>query len=219
VGGASGSAPNGTDAKKKSLYATEQDSARVQQLRWAYVALLLTIDPHQLVFVDEAGARIDMTRTHGRAPQGLRLVQAVPRNRGRVTTILGALSTVGMVAHMTVDGGTRGEVFERFVLEHLVPVLQPGQVVVWDNLAAHKQRSVRQAIEAKGGQVVFLPPYSPEFNPIEEAWSKLKTLLRKSAARTRQALDEAITAAISRITAADAHGWFGHSGYSLAQPN
>jgi transposase len=97
-------------------------------------------------------------------------------------------------------------------------VLQPGQVVVWDNLAAHKQRTVREAIEAKGCQVVFLPPYSPEFNPIEQAWSKLKALLRKSAARTREALHAAIDEAIACVTAADAQGWFGHSGYSSAQP-
>lgn len=182
------------------------------------MALLLTADPNKLVFVDEAGTRIDMTRTHGRAPKGLRVVEAVPRNRGRVTTVLGALTLMGMVAHMLVEGGTTGEVFERFVLEHLAPTLQPGQLVVWDNLAAHKQRSVREAIEAKGCQVVFLPHYSPEFNPIEEAWSKVKALLRKSAARTRQTLHEAIHQAIGCITPKDAHGWFGHSGYSVAQP-
>jgi transposase len=183
------------------------------------VALMLTIDPRQLVFVDEAGTRIDMTRTHGRAPKGMRLVEAVPRNRGRVTTVLGALCLTGMVAHMLVEGGTSGEVFERFVLEHLAPTLQPGQMVVWDNLAAHKQRSVREAIEAKGCQVLFLPHYSPEFNPIEEAWSKVKALLRKSAARTREALHEAIHQAIGRISPADAQGWFSHSGYSAAQSN
>jgi transposase len=190
----------------------------VQQLRWAYVALLLTMDPRQLVFVDEAGTRIDMTRTHGRCPKGVRLVEAVPRNRGRITTILGALSLKGLLAHMTVQGGTSGQVFERFVQEKLLPVLQPGQVVVWDNLAAHKLRQVRQAIEAKGCRVEFLPPYSPEFNPIEEAWSKLKALLRKMAARTVETLRAAIDQAVCSLSSADAQGWFSHCGYS-AQPN
>lgn len=186
----------------------------MQQLRWAYVALLLTLDPRTLVFVDEAGARIDMTRTHGRAPRGQRLKEAVPRNRGRVTTILGALTVLGLVAQMKVEGGTTGAVFERFVTQALLPVVQPGQVVVWDNLAAHKQRRVREALEAKGCRVVFLPPYSPEFNPIEEAWSKVKALLRKLAARTVETLHAAIDEAIACITPADAQGWFRHCGYS-----
>lgn len=160
-----------------------------------------------------------MTRTHGRSPKGQRLVEAVPRNRGRVTTILGALTLQGLVAHMTVQGGTSGEVFERFVQQKLLPVLQPGQVVVWDNLAAHKRRAVREAIEAKGCKVVFLPPYSPEFNPIEEAWSKLKALLRKTAARTVETLGAAIDEAAACLTPADAQGWFAHCGYSApAQP-
>ncbi len=191
----------------------------MQSLRWLYVALLLTMQPSQLLFVDEAGARIDMTRTHGRSPKGVRLVEAVPRNRGTVTTILGALTLKGLVAHMTVQGGTSGEVFERFVQEKLLPVLQAGQVVVWDNLAAHKRRQVREAIEAKGCQVVFLPPYSPELNPIEEAWSKLKALLRQKAARTVEALNAAIDEVVSLLTPADAQGWFAHCGYPLpAQP-
>lgn len=169
-----------------------------------------------LIFVDEAGARIDMARTHGRAPRGQRIHEAVPRNRGRVTTVLGAISLRGMVAHMTVVGGTSGEVFERFVREHLVPILQPGQLVVWDNLGAHKQRVVRQAVEAAGCHVVFLPPYSPEFNPIEEAWAKVKAFLRKWAVRAATALPAAIRLALALITPTDAQGYFRHAGY-LAQ--
>jgi hypothetical protein len=116
-------------------------------LRWACVALLLTLDPTRLVFGDEAGARIDVTRTHGRAPRGERLKAAVPRNRGRVTTLLGALTMLGMVALMKVQRGTTGAVFERFVSQALLPALVPGQLVVWDNLAAHEQRQVRHAID------------------------------------------------------------------------
>lgn len=171
------------------------------------------VAPEKLLFVDEAGARVDMTRTHGRAPRGQRVQQAVPRNRGRVTTVLGAINLTGMVAHMTVVGGTRGEVFERFVREHLVPVLRPEQLVVWDNLGAHKQRVVREAVEAAGCRVVFLPPYSPEFNPIEEAWAKVKAFLRKWAVRTASALPAFIRLALALITPADAHGFFCHAGY------
>jgi transposase len=172
----------------------------------------------KLVFIDETGTRLDMTRTHGRAPEGQRLKEAVPRNRGRVTTLIGALTLKGMLAHMLVEGGTSGDVFVRFVEKHLVPALQPGQVVVWDNLGAHLQKRVRRAVERKGCRVVFLPPYSPEFNPIEEAWAKVKALLRRLAARTRQALHEAIASALAAITPSDIQGWFRHAGYLPAQP-
>ncbi|NOJ81917.1 transposase [Myxococcus xanthus] len=126
--------------------------------------------PDNLVVVDEMGSHTDMTRTHGRAPVGERLTgEAVPRNRGCATTVLGALTHQGIEAHLEVEGGTSLEVWGRFVLEHLVPILEPGQVVIWHNLAAHKCRALIDVIEPRGAQVVFLPPYSPDFNPIELA--------------------------------------------------
>jgi hypothetical protein len=177
------------------------------------------VEPDTLVVVDETGSRTDMTRTHGRAPVGERLTgEAVPRNRGCVTTVLGALTLQGIVAHLEVEGGTSLEVWGRFVLEHLVPILEPGQVVVWDNLAAHKCRALIDVIESRGARVVFLPPYSPDFSPIELAWSKFKALLRKWRLRTRSGLHQGIQLALAALSPSDAVGWFTHCGYSVAQP-
>jgi hypothetical protein len=178
------------------------------------------VDVARLIVVDETGTRTDMTRTHGRAPEGERLVgESVPRNRGKVTTVLGALSLQGLVAHLVVEGGTSLEVWGRFVLDVLVPVLQTGDVVVWDNLAAHKCHALIDVIESRGARVVFLPPYSPDFSPIEPAWSKLKALLRKWRLRTHGALHLGIQLALCAITPHDAAGYFGHCGYPVAQPD
>ncbi|WIG93524.1 IS630 family transposase [Myxococcus sp. SDU36] len=187
-------------------------------MRWAYALGMQQVAPEKLVVVDEMGSRTDMTRTHGRAPEGVRLTgEAVPRNRGCVTTVLGALTHHGIEAHMEVEGGTSMEVWGHFVLEHLVPILEPGQVVVWDNLAAHKCRALIDVIESRGARVVFLPPYSPDFSPIELAWSKVKALLRKWRFRTRSGLLQGIKLALAAISSSDAVGWFAHCGYSVAQ--
>ncbi len=179
---------------------------------------MLGVAPEKLVVVDETGCRLDMTRTHGRAPLGERLTgEAVPRNRGRVTTVLGALTLKGIVAHLEVEGGTSLEVWGRFVLEYLVPVLEPGQLVVWDNLAAHQCRALIEVIESRGARVIFLPPYSPDFSPIEPAWSKLKALLRKWRLRTLSGLHQGIQLALSALSPRDAAGWFAHCGYPVAQ--
>lgn len=154
-----------------------------------------------------------MTRTYARAPQGKRAVDRVPRNRGIVTTILGALTIAGLTSLMTVEGGTSGEVFERFVREHLLPTLCEGDVVVMDNLAAHHRRVIVELIESVGAEVRFLPPYSPDLNPIEWCWSKLKELLRSVGARTKDALFEAIRQVQQLITADDAQGWVRGCGY------
>jgi transposase len=130
-----------------------------------------------------------------------------------VSTILGAITLRGLLCHRVVIGGTSGKVFESYVKEELVPKLRAGQVVVWDNLAAHKQAVVREAVEAVGARVVFQPPYSPEFNPIECCWSKVKHLLRKVGARTVETLWPAIAAALAQVSADDAEAWFGHCGF------
>jgi transposase len=176
------------------------------------------IEPERLKFVDEAGSHRAMTRTLGRAPRGERVYDSVPRNRGRVTTMLGVLSWLGMEGLMTVVGGTTKKVFVQFTDGCLVPVLKPGDVVVLDNLAAHKAVEVRQAVEAVGARLLFLPPYSPELNPIELAWSKVKSILRDLGARTREELEEAIQYAMDCISQGDALGWFRHCGYE-AQSN
>lgn len=168
-----------------------------------------------LKFIDETGCNIAMTRRFGRARPGVRVEDAIPRNSGRNVTVLGALSCDGLDAVMTVDSATDAEVFRAYVNSVLVPTLQAGDVVVMDNLSAHKVAGIEQAIEAAGARLIYLPPYSPELSPIENCWSKLKASLRKAKARTRQALDDALKNAISCITVKDATGWFNHCGYPL----
>ena len=156
-----------------------------------------------------------MTRLFGRAPRGERVHAAVPQNYGQSVSLLGVLDHKGICAAMSVDGPTDTAVLKAFVQQVLIPTLVPGDIVVMDNLSVHKVRQIRELIEAAGAQVWYLPPYSPELSPIEPCWSKLKSGLRSLAARSREALDEAITQAFSTITASDAQGWFRHCGYSL----
>jgi len=170
-------------------------------------------EPRRLIFLDEAGSHVGLTRTHARGPRGHRVRDRVPRNRGRVLTMIGALTVLGLQALMTVEGGTTAEVFLRFVRDHLVPLLQPGDLVVMDNLGAHHAKGVRDAIEATGARVLYMPPYSPDLNPIELAWSKLKSILRRMGARTPEALRRAVHEAASLIDHFDALGWFHHCGY------
>ena len=156
-----------------------------------------------------------MTRRYGRARRGQRVHDAVPKNWGRNVTILGSLSCHGLEAVMTVEGATDGAVFMAYVSRVLAPTLRPGDVVVMDNLGAHKVDGIRSAIEASGATLMYLPPYSPDYSPIEPCWSKLKTCLRAIKARTRDALDEALARVIDTVTASDAKGWFNHCGYAF----
>jgi len=173
-----------------------------------------------LVFVDECGTHTSMTRLRARAPKGERAYGRVPRNRGRNTTLIASMTAEGMGPCMAVVGSTKKAVFEAYVEEVLAPSLRPGQVVVMDNLGAHRSERVRELVEGQDCELLFLPPYSPDFSPIEEAFSKIKTLLRKAKARDRSALVEAIGRALSAVTADDARGYFGHCGYPLdAQPS
>lgn len=161
-----------------------------------------------------------MTRLYARAPKGERAYGKVPRNRGKNTTLLASMSVRGMGPCLAVEGATTKTVFETYVEQVLVPSLRTGQVVILDNLSSHKGDRVRELIEGVGCSLLYLPPYSPDFSPIEEAFSKIKALLRKSAARVRGALVEAIGWAISRVTPEDAVGFFGHCGYlPTAQPS
>lgn len=173
------------------------------------------LDPTALVFVDESGTNLAMTPRYGRAPRGERVVGVAPRNHGKNTTLVAALSLTGVTAAMTVEGAMDRCAFDAFVAQVLVPSLQPGQVVVWDNLSVHKSEDAQRLIEDGGCQLLWLPPYSPDFTPIEQAFSKLKTALRRTGARTRDDLDTAITAGLAAITAADAPGWFAHCGYPI----
>jgi transposase len=171
------------------------------------------IDPERLVFVDECATHTSMTRLYARAPKGERAYGKVPRNRGKNTTLLASMTSEGMGPCLAVEGTTTKAVFEAYVEQVLAPSLRDGQVVIVDNLGAHKGERVRELIEGQGCELMFLPAYSPDFSPIEEAFSKIKALLRKTAARTREALVEAIGGAISAVTPEDVVGFFGHCGY------
>jgi transposase len=172
-------------------------------------------DLERLKFVDEAGVNLALTRLFGRAPRGERVTDSVPQNYGENVTMLGALSLSGVEALMTVNGATDGDTFLAFVREVLSPTLRAGDVVICDNLGAHRSAAARAAVEAKGARLLFLPPYSPDLNPIERCWSKLKTFLRVVKARTREALEEAIGHALATVTESDARAWFAHCGYAL----
>jgi transposase len=178
-----------------------------------------SLDPARLVFVDECGTHTSLTRRRARAARGSRARGAVPRNRGPVTTLLAGLSLAGMSPAMTVEGGTTAAVFATYLERVLLPALRPGQVVVVDNVGAHKPERMHRLVEAAGCELVFLPAYSPDLSPVEEAFSKIKALIRAAAARTRAALDAAIAAALAAVTAIDAAGWFTHTGYATHQPS
>lgn len=168
-----------------------------------------------LVFIDESGVRTDLTRAYGRAPKGERVREAVPHGHWQTLTIVGALTTVGVQASMTVDAATDTDIFLTFLQPVLVPTLRPGQVVVLDNLRAHKHRKVRTLLRTHRCRLVSLPPYSPDLNPIELAWSKLKTFLRAAKARLQPALEQAVGTGLRTITAQNAQGWFRHCGYAV----
>jgi transposase len=167
-----------------------------------------------LVFVDESGCNLALAPRYGRAPKGQRAWGKAPTNRGQNTTVLAAMSPEGLLRTMTVEGAADTEAFLLYLDELLGPALRPGQTVLMDNLRVHKAQAVRERFEACGCRLVFLPRYSPDFNPIEGAFSKLKTFLRRVQARTREALEAAIGVGLQTITAQDAQGWFNHCGYS-----
>jgi transposase len=156
-----------------------------------------------------------MVRRYARAPKGERAYGSVPRNRGKNTTLVASLSLGGIGAAMAFEGATTKVVFETYVERVLAPMLEPGQIVVMDNLGAHKGDRVKEVIEARGATLLFLPAYSPDFSPIEEAFSKIKALLKKAAPRTREALVEAIGLALEALTSENAEGWFAHCGYQV----
>jgi len=199
----------GWTRKKKTLRASEQN----EEDRTAWREQAQTFDVGKLVFVDECGSNIALTRLYARSLRGKRAYGAVPRNRRANITLLASLSLQGMGEALILEGSADGQAFEIYIEQILGPSLQVGQIVVMDNLSTHTGERVRQAISARGCQLLFLPSYSPDFSPIEEAFSKLKAFLRRVGARTPEALRETIGQALFTITAQDARGWFGHCGY------
>lgn len=176
---------------------------------------IATLNPTQAVFIDESGTNVTATPRYGWAPKGMRAQGAAPRNYDQNTTLVAALTVRGIQGALSFPGALDGDAFDVFVEQVLVPHLEPGQTVILDNLSVHRRHSVRTRIEAAQCDLVYLPPYSPDFNPIELAFSKLKSYLRRVQARTQDALDAAISAGLARITPADAHGWIRHCGYDL----
>jgi transposase len=168
-----------------------------------------------LVFLDESAAKTTMTRLRGRAPRGKRVHDHAPAGHWGATTMIGSVRLDGTTACMTIEDATDTEVFRAFVQQVLLPTLKPGDVVVMDNLSPHKNPETVRLLEQAGMRVRFLPPYSPDFNPIEKLWSKVKALLRSAKARTAAALNNAIASALAAVTPKDAAGWFASCGYSI----
>ena len=182
------------------------------------VTLAREIATEQLVFVDEMGTNTSLHPLYAWSPRGERARCSVPRNRGPNTTLLASMTAEGMGACLAVEGATTRIVFEAYIEKVLLPSLRAGQVVVMDNLSAHKGERIRELLESAGCELLYLPPYSPDFSPIEEAFSKVKGLLRKAEVRSREALVEAMGKALDAVTAQDARGFFEHCGYrSLGQ--
>ncbi len=190
---------------------------RDEFLRAAWKVLVAEqVEAERLVFVDEMGTNTSLSPLYAWAKKGQRACWSVPRNRGANTTVLSGMSAKGMGSSLTVEGATTSAVFEAYVEQVLAPTLRKGQVVVMDNLSAHKGERIRQLIEERGCELIYLPSYSPDFNPIEEAFAKIKALMRKVEARTKEALVEAIGKALSAVTTEDALGFFEHCGYRMS---
>lgn len=186
----------------------------MRKRRAEWVAGQPALDPTRLVFLDETWAKTNMARTHGYAPKGERLVAAVPHGRWHTTTFVGALTTRGFIAPLVLDGAINGEWFRAYVEKVLVPELRPGDAVILDNLGSHTVAGVREAVERAGCRLLFLPPYSPDLNPIENAFSKLKRLLRKAAERTVEGLWTAIGRLLDQLSPGECRNYFRHCGYA-----
>ncbi len=187
---------------------------RDEWLRAAWrVGIAKEVDPKRLLFVDEMGANISLHSLYAWSKRGERARCSVPRNRGKNTTLLASMSVEGIGPSLAITGAVDAQVFEAYLERVLLPELRPGWIVVMDNLSAHKTKKVRELVEEAGCELLYLPPYSPDLNPIEEAFSKIKGVLRKAEARTRESLVEAMGPAISSVTHEDARGFFEHCGY------
>ena len=198
------------EPKKRSMGAGERD----EFLRAAWRAVVAgRIDAERLVFVDEMGTNVSLSPLYAWSPKGERAYGSAPRNWGKNVTLLASITREGSGECLAVEGSTTREVFEAYLERVVVPTLGDGQIVVMDNLSAHKGGRVKEIIEGRGCELLYLPPYSPDFNPIEQAFSKVKGLLRRAEARVRESLIEAMGAALCAVSARDARGFFGHCGY------
>jgi transposase len=188
--------------------AAERDTEANQKRRREFLEKIRATPPEHLIYLDESGVTTQMTRRYARSLGGGRIHEAAPQGNWKILTILGAMSPRGMIAAMTIEEPTDADIFLAYLDHVLCPKLKPGDVVVMDNLSSHKVKGVRERIEAAGAELLYLPPYSPDLNPIEKAWSKLKLLLRSTKARTKETLDIAISELLPQITQENAHAWF-----------
>jgi transposase len=195
------------------LRAAEQDRPDVAVRRAQWRVGQSGLDPERLVFIDETWAKTNMTRPRGRCLSGTRLVAAAPYGHWKTTTFLAGLRTSGLTAPLVIDGAVNGEIFLAYVRQQLVPALRPGDLVIMDNLSSHKRVGVRESIEAAGAALLYLPPYSPDFNPIEQAFSKFKWLLKSAAQRTVEALWKTCGDLINNFTETECRNYIRHCGY------
>jgi transposase len=202
------------DAKKKSVRAQERSEAKRAEWR----ERTRGVDPARYVYLDEVGSHLGMTRRYSRAPRGQRAYGTAPGSRGKNRTLITALTLEGIGPGLLLDEAIDRVTFDGYIIHLLAPTLKPGQIVVVDNLKVHYSDRAREAIEARGAQLWYLPPYSPDYNPIEEAFSKVKTFLRSAAPRTLNDHSTAIWAALRTVTPQDAAGWFAHAGYRTLRP-
>ena len=204
---------DGKSALKKTAHAAEQDRPDVKEARETWRANQPSLDPARLVFIDETGTTTKLTRLHGRCAVGQRLLGAVPHGHWKTTTFIAGLRTTGITAPFVIDAPTNRDVFLAYIQRCLVPTLTSGDIVIMDNLPAHKVAGVRSSIEAAGAQLLYLPPYSPDLNPIEMAFSKLKALLRKAAERSVADLWDRIGTSLDQFSSTECKNYFTHAGY------
>jgi transposase len=198
------------------LRATEQDRPDVDARRAVWRVQQTGLDPEHLVFLDETWAKTNMTRPRGRSRRGTRLIASVPYGHWKTTTFVAALRTNGLTAPLVIDGPINGEVFLAYVQQQLAPTLKPGDIVVLDNLSSHKRAGVREAIESVGATLLYLPPYSPDFNPIEQAFAKFKWLLKSAAERTVDSLWRTCGQLLDEFTPTECRNYIHHCGYRYA---
>jgi transposase len=199
--------------QKKTCHAAEQEREDVAAARQAWRATQAELSIDRLVFIDETWVTTNMTRRHGRALRGKRLAAAVPHGHWKTTTFIGALRASGLTAPAVIDGAVNGDIFLAYVHQVLIPTLRPGDIVILDNLSSHKVAGIREAIEAVGAELRYLPPYSPDLNPIEQLFAKLKALLRKIAARSVEALWTAVGLLVPQFALQECINYLRNSGY------
>lgn len=206
-------APARPDAQKKCLEAAERARADIAEARHLWAELQTKLDVHRLVFLDETWTKTNMARLYGRCPRGERLIGRVPHGHWQTTTFLAGLRHDRIVAPLVLNGAINGAAFRAWVEQFLAPTLEPGDIVVADNLSSHKVAGVREAIEAEGAAIMFLPSYSPDLNPIEQLFAKLKALIRRLAPRSREALFETIGYALDQVSPTECANYLAHAGY------